>query len=118
MDDDPVLSKVTVAMLKHLGFEATACSDGAEAVKLYKCSQDAGLSFSAVITDVEVPGGVGGEETAKLILAIDPKAILIVTSGNHGHHVMTNHLSHGFRCALPKPYNIKELSAALKKCLR
>jgi CheY-like chemotaxis protein len=115
MDDEYTIRKVSTGMLECLGYEATACSDGAEAISLYKLAREAGRPFAAVIMDLDVPGGMGGKDAAQHILTLDPDARLIVSSGNHGHPAITDFKSYGFCCVLPKPYNISNLSDALNK---
>jgi two-component system, cell cycle sensor histidine kinase and response regulator CckA len=109
MDDEDTIRKISTEMLESLGYEVTACSDGTEAINLYKLAKDAGNPFAAVVMDLDVPAGMGGNEAAQHILALDPDARLIVSSGNHGHPAMNDFKSYGFCCVLPKPYNISDL---------
>ena len=57
---------------------------------------------------------MGGKEAAEQILAIDPKASLIVSSGYSNDPIMSDYGSYGFIGAVSKPYNIGTLSQALK----
>jgi hypothetical protein len=41
-------------------------------VELYRKARESGQPFAAVILDLTVPGGMGGKETAKKLLEIDP----------------------------------------------
>ena len=115
MDDDPLICNVTAQLLQHLGYEATSCSKGEEAVALYGSAMIAGSPFMTVIMDLTIPEGMGGKEAALAILAIDPAARLIVSSGYSSDPVMADFANHGFRAALPKPYRISELAQTLVK---
>ena len=54
--------------------------------------------------DLTIPGGMGGEEAVKKLLAVDPKAKVIISSGHVGKPIMSNYKDHGFAGAIAKPY--------------
>lgn len=58
MDDEEVIRVMTSEMLEYLGYRATTCEDGAEAIALYKAAWGSGAPFSAVIMDLTIPGGI------------------------------------------------------------
>jgi two-component system, cell cycle sensor histidine kinase and response regulator CckA len=113
MDDDETVRVLSRKMLAFLGYQAVVCADGKEAVSLYKTSREAGSPFLAVILDLTVPGGMGGVEAARQILAIDPAAKLIVSSGYSFDPVMARHKNYGFCGAVAKPYKAEELGHEL-----
>ena len=63
--------------------------------------------------DLTIPGGMGGKEAAEKILEIDPGARLIVSSGYSVDPVMAHYKSYGFRGAVGKPYEAKEIAQVL-----
>jgi CheY-like chemotaxis protein len=81
MDDEELIREVATGMLGHFGYEAEVCNEGTEAVRLYGEAKQAGTPFAAVLMDLTIPGGMGGKETMKKLLEIDPKAVGIVSSG-------------------------------------
>lgn len=113
MDDDAFIRDLSVEMLGFLGYRVKTCIDGKEAVDLYKAAKVEGNPFSSVIMDLTIPGGMGGKEAAQLILAFDPAARLIVSSGYSTDAVMDDYESHGFCAAVVKPYNVEELAKVL-----
>lgn len=113
MDDEEMIRELASEMLTYLGYQVTTCGDGSEAVKHYKFALQSGLPFSAVIMDLTIPGGMGGKEAAQQILAIDPNAFLIVSSGYSNDPIMANYSSYGFSKAVAKPYKINELELVL-----
>jgi signal transduction histidine kinase/ActR/RegA family two-component response regulator len=117
MDDVPSLQDIAAAMLGNLGFEATICADGASAVEVYQSAIHGGSSFRAVILDLTVPGGMGGLAAAAKLLAVDPKARLIVSSGYSDDPVMARPRQYGFAGVLQKPYRLKELNQVLESVL-
>ena len=76
-----------------------------------------GDAFDAVIMDLTIPGGMGGEETIKHLLKIDPKIKAIVSSGYSAGGVISNFKDYGFKGVINKPYTMEELSNELNKVL-
>jgi len=109
MDDDDMVRILVQEMLSHLGYEMISAKDGAEAIELYKGLNDAANPFDAVILDLTVPGGMGGKDAVKEILAINPEAKVIVSSGYSNDPIMTNYVEYGFSAAVAKPYQLQEL---------
>lgn len=117
MDDEDMILDMAAEMLDYLGYTVTTCKDGAEAVTLYKAAQESGKTFAAAIVDLTVPGGLGGKEAAREILAIDPQACLIVSSGYSNDQIISDYRSYGFSAAVAKPYNVIELGRQLTLAL-
>ncbi len=117
MDDEEAIRDISQTMLEKFGFEARLAQNGEEAVAIYKDAMDEGKQFNAVLLDLTVPGGMGGEEAAQKILAMDTRARIIVSSGNSGDTMMTEYDKHGIMGALPKPYRIGELKKAVESVL-
>ena len=69
----------------------------------------------AVILDLTIPGGMGGVEAARQILAIDQEAKLIVSSGYSFDPVMAGYQKYGFCGAVAKPYKASELGHELSR---
>ncbi|MEN8257408.1 MAG: response regulator [Thermodesulfobacteriota bacterium] len=67
--------------------------------------------------DLTIPGAMGGEEAARQILGMDPAAKIIVASGYSNDPIMADWQQYGFKAAVSKPFDLKELSQALKKVL-
>ncbi len=118
MDDDKHILNVGREMLTVLGYEVECANDGEEALVLYRRAHESGQAFDAVILDLTIPGGMGGREAVRKILAVDPHARVIVSSGYSNDHVMSQFQRYGFQGAVAKPYRIHELSDTLQAVLR
>lgn len=118
MDDEKMVIKITGHILNRLGYDASFSKDGAQAIEIYKEAIESGNPFDAVILDLTVRGGMGGEEAIKKLIEIDPKIKAIVSSGYSDSPVMTSYKDYGFIGVVAKPYNINELSQKLNEVLR
>lgn len=64
--------------------------------------------------DLTIPGGMGSKEAAREILAIDPAARLIVSSGYSNDPIIADFTAYGFSGAIAKPYRNGELAHVLR----
>jgi len=117
MDDEEVVRDIAQAMLEQLGYAVDCAKDGAEAVALYMERTAAGVPYDAVVFDLTIPGGMGGQEAIGVLLKIDPAVRAIVSSGFSNDPVMANYRQHGFSAVLKKPYRLQEMSTMLQQCL-
>ena len=115
MDDQPNIRKMVKQMLRHLGYEIEVAEDGARAVELYTEAQKAGEPFEAVVLDLTVPGGMGGEEAMRRFQTIDPEVKAIVSSGYANDPIISSYHQYGFSGVVSKPFDINELSKILHK---
>ncbi len=113
MDDEDFIRELASVMLDKMGYEVTTAQDGQAAVNRYKEAMAAGHPFDAVILDLTVPGGMGGKETMRRLLSLDPNVRAVVSSGYSNDPVMANHAAYGFCGAVKKPYLVQELSQLL-----
>ncbi len=117
MDDEEMIREVASEMLKRKGYFVETASDGKIAVEMYKESIASEKPFDVIIMDLTIPGGIGGKEAVKDILAINPNAAVIVSSGYADDPVMADHAEYGFKGLIAKPYTMENIDKVLKKVL-
>ena len=117
MDDMEAMMTVAGEIIGMLGYEVTLTRDGEEAIEVYKSAKEAGAPFAAVVFDLTVPGGMGGEEACNILREYDPNLLAIASSGYSTSNIMSDWKASGFDAVVPKPYRIKEMSAALNELL-
>ena len=117
MDDDPSVREVLSGMLDALGHAVTESSEGAEAIELYREKFSSGEPFDAVIMDLTVPGGMGGEAAINELKEIDPDVRAIVSSGYANNTVLAKYSEYGFSGRLVKPFRISTLKKELNSVL-
>jgi CheY-like chemotaxis protein len=115
MDDEEMVREVLGRLLARLGYEAEFARDGGEAIELFVQAQRSGQAFAAVILDLTVPGGMGGQETMARLLEIDPQVKAIVSSGYSDDPIMADFQKYGVNGVIAKPYRISELGKILHK---
>ena len=104
---------VAESMILALGHEFEHSMDGEAAIEKYRKALASENPFDIVILDLTIKGGMGGEETVKRLLEIDPSVKAIVASGYSDNPILSDFRAHGFSAVLSKPYSLREL----KDCL-
>jgi len=117
VDDEAIVRDSTEAILRRLGYEVTQAADGAEGIERYREALERSQRFDAVIMDLTIPGGMGGERAVREVKRLDPGARVIVSSGFSQDPVMSRFEEYGFAGVLPKPYKIRERQEALDRVL-
>ncbi len=115
MDDEESLRSLSQKMLERLGYKVDTVKDGVEAIETYKKNMVSGEPFDAVILDLTIKVGMGGEQTIKELLKIDPDVKAIVSSGYFNDPVMSDFEKYGFMGALAKPYEKMALKEVLER---
>ena len=117
MDDEEIIRESVEQLLTHKGYEIECAKDGDEAIELYKKAMEASKPFNAVILDLTIRGGMGGKETVKKLLEIDPNVKAIVASGYSNDPVLANFKEYGFVGVFAKHDKAEELGKTLHQVI-
>ena len=117
MDDEEMLLNMSCNMLDSMGHQCITAQNGADAIELYRQALEQGKPFDLTLMDLTIPGGMGGKEAVKEILALDKEAKLIASSGYSNDPVMANPAKYGFVGAIAKPYRRQEFIAAIEAAM-
>jgi two-component system cell cycle sensor histidine kinase/response regulator CckA len=117
MDDDTNICSLTATMLQSLDYKYDIAKNGEDAITLYKRYLNIGRPYDAVIMDITVVGGMGGEEAFSILRELDPDVRAIVSSGYDNEDIARQYLDMGFCGYLTKPYRVTELGKILKAVL-
>ena len=117
MDDQKLVRKTSRRMHEYLGYEVDFAQTGEEAIQLYEKAFLSDEPYRAIIVDLTVPGGKGGEEIIQKLKSIDPNVKAIVSSGYANSPIITNYAHYGFSAGIVKPFEIKTLSKILNRVL-
>lgn len=118
MDDDEMVQKSVAMMLKMVGYEVESAYDGSAALQLYQARLENNKPFDAVIMDLTIPGGMGGQEAIGKLHQIDPQARALVSSGYSNDPIMAEYAQYGFAGKIEKPVILEELATAVKEVLQ
>ena len=98
--------------LEHLGYDVMSAISGQAALELIHSDADIDL----VITDVVMPGGIGGYELATLIRDKSPRSAILYMSGNG--QWPCERAGHPAAPLLKKPCPPGDLAAAVRSALQ
>jgi two-component system cell cycle sensor histidine kinase/response regulator CckA len=114
MDDDKQLCDITRMMLEGLDYKVDVAHKGEDALTLYRRYYAVDRPYDAVLLDLTIVGGMGGEETFRQLREIDSEVRAIVSSGHDNDEMARQFLAAGFCGYLTKPYRVADLSKIIK----
>ena len=117
MDDQEIIRDTAGSILKKLGFQVDTASNGQEAIEKYSDCMEGQKPYDAVILDLTIPGGMGGEEAMEKLLEIDPKVTAVVSSGYSNSSVLADYQSRGFAGVMMKPYSLEQVRELMNRIL-
>ena len=113
IDDEESVRNVTQRGLERLGFQAISAADGVTGIALF---QQYKQEIVCVLLDLVLPG-VGGEQIARQLIALDPSVRIVVMSG-YTHSQIRERLGDiGLSGTLEKPFTADNLSDALHRAI-
>lgn len=113
MDDEENVQTLFCKVLSRLGFSVDTANTGEEALDIFKKRFSENETYEAVITDLTVPGFMGGVKLAEELHKLDPTLKVIISSGYSEDEVISHYQDYGFSGAVSKPFSLDELKSAL-----
>ena len=117
MDDEKDIRYIFTKMLNLIHYEVEVAGGGNEAIELFKRAMESSKPFDAVIIDLKVADGMGGEETIKRLLEIDRGTKIILCSASISDQVMRDFRKYGISAVLCKPFERDDLEKILRKVI-
>ncbi len=114
VDDEELVRRVGVTLLKHLGYHVTAASNGAEAVAYYR---EHGQDLALVVLDMVMPG-MNGRECFRALRDINPNVKAILVTGYDQNHAAQELLDEGVQGFIQKPYALAEFSKVVAEAIQ
>lgn len=114
VEDEPEVRKMTLGMLKHLGYETIEAGDGVEALEMFRQHQG---DILCVLLDITMER-MDGWQTLAALRAIRHDLRVILASGHDESEAMRGTRSERPDAFLQKPYRKNDLKAALASVLR
>ncbi len=113
VDDEEIILEMGRAILQNLGYTVTTCTNGADAVELYREHRQ---TVALVILDVVMPR-LGGRAAYRALRAINPAVKVLVSSGYSIDSEVREILNEGAQAFLQKPFSRAELSRKVAETL-
>jgi CheY-like chemotaxis protein len=117
MDDEEGIRMGLSLTLRGLGHEVDLAENGQAAIEVFKKAKSLSQQFDVVILDLTIREGKGGEETIQELLKIDPDVKAIAMSGYVNSPVILEPERHGFKGAMPKPFDVDTLQEILARVM-
>lgn len=112
-DDDEGIRRMTRSSLERFGYKVLLARDGAEAVEAYKANAEL---IDVVLLDWAMPV-MNGEEALRQILASNPEAKVLLSSGYAETETMQRIGAGALAGFLQKPYTTTQLASCLREVL-
>jgi len=113
VDDETMLVDMSRQILQRLGYQVTACTSSAEALRLFQNDPSA---FDLIITDMTMPH-MTGKELAAEILKINPELPIILCTGFSETISEEIAKSIGIQAFILKPIVMSDLAETMRKVL-
>ena len=99
-------------MLESCGHTSETVNNLPDALDRIRNSIKENIQPDVIIMDLGILKG-NGKEAADKIHSVNPKAKIVVTSGNTEDAAMVNYREFGFSGKLPKPFQIEDLKRVI-----
>ena len=114
VDDEDGIRRVIRRMLERFGYRVLEAANGAEGLARFARHR---REVDVVLTDMSMPV-MDGPSMITAILALDPEARIIASSGLAEDRDLAGLAANGTRGVVPKPYTAETLLTALREALR
>jgi two-component system, OmpR family, response regulator len=110
VDDDPVIRKMLEKRLEKADYEVLIAEDGYQARKILPQQH-----IDVVLTDLMMPGGIGGIEVLDIAKNLNPNIEVILITAHSSIDTAVEAMKKGAADYLEKPINFDELFLRLEK---
>jgi PAS domain S-box-containing protein len=114
VEDESSVRALASQMLQECGYTVIVAADGPSAVQAAKnCEKEIAL----LMTDVVMPGGMGGHQTDLAVLALRPRTKVLYMSGYTADMLIRHGVRDGEMALLRKPFTKLELARKVREVL-
>lgn len=114
VEDDPMVQELTQRILRSAGYQVLSARHGQEAIGIVSDTEE---EIDLLISDVVLPGGMSGPETAEKLLVMKPTMKILFTSGYTSSTVSLHGVSEQDKLFIEKPYTPKLLCHKVRELL-
>jgi CheY-like chemotaxis protein len=117
MDNEEIMQDTLRGMLENFGYTVSVTENGNDAIDFLLTEVKAQRKIAAIILDLSIPGGMGGDVAIGEIRKITTTTPVFVMSGYSKDPMMMHPAEYGFTGSFPKPFRAEELAIAFNKYL-
>ncbi|MEX1108719.1 MAG: cache domain-containing protein [Dongiaceae bacterium] len=114
VEDDPAVRRIVAGMVASLGYDTHEATDCADALQRLERNGKVDL----VLTDIIMPGQIGGWELAQTVRERWPRTRVLLTSGYSDKDIGEGEQANGRTPILSKPYRKRELARKIREVLQ
>jgi CheY-like chemotaxis protein len=111
VDDEPTVRMLVGEVLRELGYNALEAADGASALRVLESP----VRLDLLVTDVGLPGGVGGRQLAEAARATRPALQVLFITG-YAENAALDALLPGMQ-VMTKPFAMEALASRIREML-
>ena len=113
VEDEQPLREMVSEILRQYDYRILEAVNGVDALKIWEEHRD---EVDLLLTDMVMPGGVGGAELARRLRERKPELRVIYTSG-YSSEIVGKNFGENDPVFLQKPYRPPQLAQLVRKCL-
>ncbi len=114
VDDEPIMRKIALKVLKDEGYEVLSAEDGAQGLQLFSKYHS---KITLVLLDMVLPH-MSGKEVYMEMKKIDPELTVLLNTGFKDDERVQEVFKLGIRDFIEKPYSFKQLVQAVEKAIK
>ena len=114
VEDEAAVRKATRLILERHGYRVLEAGDGAEALQLWQKHQ---ATVVLLLTDLVMPGSLGGRELGRQLATENPRLKVIFTSGYSPDIAGRDFRLRPSEAFIQKPFIASQLLDAIRQCL-
>jgi PAS domain S-box-containing protein len=114
VEDDASVRKLTRKLLERSGYTLLEAANGPEAVKVWS---ENSKSVALLLTDLMMPGGIGGQELARQLQAENPALKVVFVSGYSADNAGKEFSLRTGEIFLQKPFATEQLLEKIRQLL-
>ncbi|PHR28724.1 MAG: hypothetical protein COA36_05340 [Desulfotalea sp.] len=115
IEDDVIIQQVMTGILEASSYVVDVADEGKTGVSMYREAIQNDTPYQLVISDLTIPGGMGGKEAVQKILIINSEAKVIATSGYAMDPIMARFADYGFKGRIVKPFRLEDVHQEIRR---
>jgi len=118
MEDEGDLRELMVEVTRSLGLDTVACRNGREAIQAFDEATAEGRPFSLVVSDLLVPGDMGGREMISVLRSRPGPLKALAVTGFSTERFTEDFHNQGFDVIVGKPFTVDEIKARIVELMK